>query len=62
MRVLALLVNISMGSAKPEDINTLKELAEVIKDTSFCGLGQTATQHVINALKFFRKDFEDKLK
>ena len=62
MRVLALLQNITMGNAKLEDIDTLQELSEIIRDTSFCGLGQTATHHVINALKFFRKDFEDKLK
>ncbi|MBN2111739.1 hypothetical protein JW707_01435 [Candidatus Woesearchaeota archaeon] len=62
MRVLAMLQNISVGDAKPEDIDTLQELAEVIKETSFCGLGQTATSHLINALKFFRKDFEDRIK
>jgi NADH:ubiquinone oxidoreductase subunit F (NADH-binding) len=62
MRVLALLQNIAMGNAKKEDINTLQELAEVIRDTSFCGLGQTATNHIINALKYFRKEFEERLK
>jgi NADH-quinone oxidoreductase subunit F len=62
MRVLAMLQNISVGDAKMEDLDTLQELAEVIKETSFCGLGQTATSHVINALKFFRKDFEDRIK
>ena len=62
MRVLAVLQNISMGNAKMEDIDTLQELAEVIKETSFCGLGQTATVHLLNALKYFRKDFEECIK
>ncbi len=62
MRILALLQNISMGNAKMEDIETLEDLAEVIRDTSFCGLGQTATHHILNGLKYFRKDFEDRVK
>jgi len=59
MRVLALLQNISMGTAGMYDIETLKELSEVIRDTSFCGLGQTSTHHVLNALKYFRNEFEE---
>ena len=62
MRVLHILENISMGKAVKEDIDTLQELAEVVKETSFCGLGQTATVHVLNALKYFRKEFEAKIK
>ena len=62
MRILNMLENISMGNAKKEDLDTLQELAEVIKETSFCGLGTTATNHLLNALKFFRKDFEDRIK
>lgn len=62
MRILALLENISMGKATEKDLETLQELAEVIKETSFCGLGQTATIHVLNALKYFRKEFEEKVK
>jgi NADH:ubiquinone oxidoreductase subunit F (NADH-binding) len=62
MRILALLVNISMGNAAKKDLDILQELAEVIKETAFCGLGKTATLHVLSALKFFRKEFEAKCK
>lgn len=62
MRVLNLLENISVGKAKPEDIETLQELAEIIKDTSFCGLGQTSTVHLLNALKYFRHEFEARVR
>ncbi len=61
MRVLAILENIAMGQANSADIDTLLELAIVIRDTSFCGLGQTATNHVINAIKYFREEFEERL-
>ena len=47
MRVLAILENISVGDATLKDLDTLQELAEVIKETSFCGLGKTATTHIL---------------
>jgi NADH:ubiquinone oxidoreductase subunit F (NADH-binding) len=62
MRILAILQNISLGKAKLEDLNTLQDLCEVIKETSFCGLGQTSVQHLITGLRYFRKEFEAKCK
>jgi Na+-translocating ferredoxin:NAD+ oxidoreductase RNF subunit RnfB len=37
----------------------LEELAEVISSTSLCGLGQTAPNPIISALKYFREEFEE---
>ena len=37
----------------------LSNLAEVIRDTSLCGLGQTAPNPLISALKYFREEFEE---
>lgn len=37
----------------------LANLAEVIRDTSLCGLGQTAPNPLISALKYFREEFEE---
>ena len=62
MRILNLLQNISLKYAKMKDLGTMQELAEVIKETSFCGLGQTATQHLLTALKYFRREFEERVK
>jgi NADH-quinone oxidoreductase subunit F len=61
MRIMNLLENISVGKAKKKDLQTLQELAEVIKETSFCGLGQTATQHLLTALKYFKEEFQAKV-
>jgi NADH:ubiquinone oxidoreductase subunit F (NADH-binding)/NAD-dependent dihydropyrimidine dehydrogenase PreA subunit/(2Fe-2S) ferredoxin len=36
----------------------LKQLAEVIRDTSLCGLGQTAPNPVLSTLKYFRDEYE----
>jgi NADH:ubiquinone oxidoreductase subunit F (NADH-binding) len=37
----------------------LESLAEVIKETSLCGLGKTAPIPVLTALKWFRDEFEE---
>jgi NADH:ubiquinone oxidoreductase subunit F (NADH-binding)/NAD-dependent dihydropyrimidine dehydrogenase PreA subunit len=37
----------------------LETLAEVMKDTSLCGLGQNAPNPVISTLKYFRNEFEE---
>jgi len=36
----------------------LERLAEVIKNTSLCGLGQTAANPVLSTLKYFREEYE----
>ncbi|MHB0939293.1 MAG: NADH-ubiquinone oxidoreductase-F iron-sulfur binding region domain-containing protein [Armatimonadota bacterium] len=50
---------------KPEDtvqrfksVIMLEELAAVIKDTSLCGLGQTAPNPVMSTLHYFREEYE----
>jgi NADP-reducing hydrogenase subunit HndC len=62
IRVLEILEKMDKGDATKEDLDTLKELSEHIRDTSLCGLGQTATVHVINALKYFGKEYEAKIR
>ncbi len=37
----------------------LQRLAEVIKDTSLCGLGQTAPNPVLSTLRWFRNEYEE---
>ncbi len=37
----------------------LENLAAVMKDTSLCGLGQTAPNPVMSTLKYFRKEYEE---
>jgi NADH:ubiquinone oxidoreductase subunit F (NADH-binding)/Pyruvate/2-oxoacid:ferredoxin oxidoreductase delta subunit len=36
----------------------MEDLAQVIKDTSLCGLGQSAPNPVLSTLRFFRKEYE----
>jgi NADH:ubiquinone oxidoreductase subunit F (NADH-binding) len=37
----------------------LQRLAEVIQDTSLCGLGQSAPNPVLSTLRWFRKEYEE---
>ena len=37
----------------------LESMAEVMRDTSLCGLGQTASNPLISALKHFKNEFEE---
>jgi len=56
-RMLEILNRIVEGKGSLEDLDTLEELSETIKDTSLCGLGQTAPNPVISTLKYFRDEY-----
>ncbi|MFA6648191.1 MAG: NADH-ubiquinone oxidoreductase-F iron-sulfur binding region domain-containing protein, partial [Candidatus Izemoplasmatales bacterium] len=53
--ILERLVNME-GS--PEDLERLRVLGENIKNTSLCGLGQTAPNPVLSTMKYFREEYE----
>ena len=57
-RQLEILTRICRGEGRPGDLKALEELAAVITDTSLCGLGQTASNPVLSALRHFRDEFE----
>ena len=52
-----ILVNITEGRGKAEDIELLREVATVVKDSSLCGLGQTAPNPVLSTLRHFRDEY-----
>jgi NADH-quinone oxidoreductase subunit F len=39
----------------------LQRLADVIRDTSLCGLGQSAPNPILSGLKYFREEYEEHL-
>ncbi len=41
-----------------QSIISLEKLAEIIRDTSLCGLGQTAPNPVLSTLRWFRHEYE----
>ena len=57
-----LLIKILEGRATQRDLARLEELCEMVRNTSLCGLGQTAPNPVMSTLRFFRKEYTDLLK
>jgi len=57
-RQLEILQRICEGRGEPADLRTLEDLAAVITDASLCGLGQTASNPILSALRHFRDEFE----
>lgn len=56
-RLLEILTKITSGQATEADLDTLKELSQIIKDTSLCGLGQTAPNPILSTLKYFEDEY-----
>lgn len=57
-RMLELLDKITEGKGEPGDIEKLERLAENIKSSSLCGLGQTAPNPVLSTLRYFKHEYE----
>ncbi len=56
-RMWEILDEVTKGTATPDQLDLLEELAEVVKDTSLCGLGQTAATPVLSTLRYFREEY-----
>ncbi|MCL6449788.1 MAG: NADH-quinone oxidoreductase subunit NuoF [Acetobacteraceae bacterium] len=57
-RMLEMLVRFTRGEGRPGDLERLEELAQVVKESSLCGLGQTAPNPVLTTLRYFREEYE----
>lgn len=57
-RMLDILNRICEGDGTLEDLDVLERLGQMIKDSSLCGLGQTAPNPVLSTLKHFREEYE----
>lgn len=56
-RLYEMLNKITSGKATMADLDAMKQLAYMIKDSSLCGLGQTAPNPVISTMKYFWDDY-----
>lgn len=54
-RILDKILN---DQATVEDLALLEELCDVVKNTSLCGLGQSAPNPVLSTLRYFRHEYE----
>ncbi|MFA0889275.1 MAG: NADH-ubiquinone oxidoreductase-F iron-sulfur binding region domain-containing protein, partial [Synergistales bacterium] len=57
-QMLLTLERITRGEGTMEDLDKLEELAVMVKESSLCGLGQTAPNPVLTTLRYFRHEYE----
>ena len=56
-RLHELLSQITEGKGKMEDLDRLRNMSQVIKDTALCGLGQTSPNPVLSTLDNFMNEY-----
>jgi len=61
-RMLEILERITSGKGEEGDIEKLEILADNIKKSALCGLGQTAPNPVLSTLRYFRDEYEAHIK
>jgi len=60
--MVEILTRLTQAEGVEEDIGLLEDLSEVMMCSSLCGLGQAAPIPVLDSLKYFREDFENRIK
>ncbi len=58
-RMYEILDDVCKGKGTPGHLALLEELALAVKDTTLCGLGQTAANPVLSTLRYFRDEYLD---
>ncbi|MCX5682269.1 MAG: NAD(P)H-dependent oxidoreductase subunit E, partial [Planctomycetota bacterium] len=61
-RMLEILNRICEGRGEEADVERLIDLGEMIKDTSLCGLGQTAPNPVLSTLRHFDQEYVEHIR
>ena len=57
-----ILRRMTQGDATEDDLAMLEELSGLLRETSLCGLGQTAPNPVMSTLRYFRSEYEAHIK
>ena len=61
-RMQEILTRICAGQGHSEDIDRLVELGEMIKQSSLCGLGQSAPNPVLSTIRHFREEYVEHIR
>ena len=56
-RMLEVLNKITDGKGTMEDLDELEELAQVVKNNSVCGLGQTSANPIVSTMMKFKEEY-----
>lgn len=58
VQLFNLLTKLRNGQASESDLQTIEDLCELMRETSLCGLGQSAPNPVLSTLHYFRQEYE----
>lgn len=61
-KMLNILNRIATGEGSMGDLEKLERLANAVKDTALCGLGNTAPNPILTTLRYFRTEYEAHIK
>ncbi|HID06891.1 MAG TPA: FAD-dependent oxidoreductase, partial [Armatimonadetes bacterium] len=56
-RMLEILERITRGHGTEDDVDLLREVGEMVKEASLCGLGQTAPNPVLSTIRYFADEY-----
>ncbi len=56
--MLTILNRITQGDGRPGDIELLEAIGTQVRETSLCGLGQSAPNPVLSTIRHFREEYE----
>ncbi|MGY4686845.1 NADH-ubiquinone oxidoreductase-F iron-sulfur binding region domain-containing protein [Petrotoga sp. DB-2] len=59
VRLLEILEKITSGNAQLEDLDHMLTLANVVKNGSLCGLGQTAPNPILSTYRYFADEYKE---
>lgn len=61
-RMLEILTKICNGEGEMSDLDELEQLANYVKNTSLCGLGQSSPNPVLSTLKYYKDEYIEHIK
>jgi bidirectional [NiFe] hydrogenase diaphorase subunit len=53
-----ILKRMTRGQSRAGDLPLLEQLSGLLRETSLCGLGQTAPNPVVSTLRYFRQEYD----
>jgi len=54
-----ILARITNGSGAMQDLELLERLCDLVRNTSLCGLGQTAPNPIMSTLRYFKDEYTE---
>ncbi len=61
-QTLEILTRITRGQGRPDDLDKVESLCDVLEEASLCALGKSAANPVRSTLRYFRKEYEEHIR